>query len=104
LFSDFPANGGEIISLAVVRGRVQDRLFVNNLSGRKADIPETGPVGDVLPIPDAMFDLKVAGREQEWLVRNGLALDWPRYSESKYSAAQRDAAHTGRRPRLWAGS
>src|SRR3981189_1578772 len=30
-----------------------------------------------------------------WLVRNGLALDWPQYSKGKYDAAQRDAEHSG---------
>ncbi|MEH2560651.1 thermonuclease family protein [Bradyrhizobium sp. AZCC 2289] len=38
----------------------------------------------------------------EWLVRNGLALDWPQYSKGKYAAAQRDAEHAGRG--MWAGS
>jgi endonuclease YncB( thermonuclease family) len=38
----------------------------------------------------------------EWLVRNGLALDWPQYSKGKYDAAQRDAEHAGRG--MWAGS
>jgi endonuclease YncB( thermonuclease family) len=38
----------------------------------------------------------------EWLVRNGLALDWPQYSRGKYDAAQRDADHAGRG--IWAGS
>jgi endonuclease YncB( thermonuclease family) len=38
----------------------------------------------------------------EWLVRSGLALDWPQYSKGKYAAAQRDAEHAGRG--LWAGS
>jgi endonuclease YncB( thermonuclease family) len=28
-----------------------------------------------------------------WLVRNGLALDWPIYSNGKYGAAQREAEH-----------
>jgi endonuclease YncB( thermonuclease family) len=37
-----------------------------------------------------------------WLVRNGLALDWPTYSKGKYDKAQRDAEHAGRR--MWAGS
>jgi endonuclease YncB( thermonuclease family) len=32
----------------------------------------------------------------EWLVRNGLALDWPQYSKGKYDAAQRDAERAGR--------
>jgi endonuclease YncB( thermonuclease family) len=31
----------------------------------------------------------------EWLVRNGLALDWPTYSKGKYDRAQRDAEHGG---------
>jgi endonuclease YncB( thermonuclease family) len=38
----------------------------------------------------------------EWLVRNGLALDWPRYSKRKYDAAQRDAEQVGRG--MWKGS
>src|SRR5580704_11642016 len=32
----------------------------------------------------------------EWLVRNGLALDWPQYSKGKYDAVQRGAEHAGR--------
>jgi endonuclease YncB( thermonuclease family) len=38
----------------------------------------------------------------EWLVRNGLALDWPTYSKGKYDKAQRNADHAGRG--MWAGS
>jgi endonuclease YncB( thermonuclease family) len=38
----------------------------------------------------------------EWLVRNGLALDWPQYSKGKFDAIQRDAEHAGRG--MWAGS
>jgi endonuclease YncB( thermonuclease family) len=38
----------------------------------------------------------------EWLVRSGLALDWPQYSKGKYAAAERDAEHVGRG--IWAGS
>ena len=38
----------------------------------------------------------------DWLVSNGLALDWPRYSKGKYGKAQLDADHAGRG--LWAGS
>jgi endonuclease YncB( thermonuclease family) len=38
----------------------------------------------------------------EWLVRNGLALDWPQYSKGKYNEAQHDAEHAGRG--IWAGS
>jgi endonuclease YncB( thermonuclease family) len=38
----------------------------------------------------------------EWLVRNGLALDWPTYSKGKYDVAQRDAEHAGRG--IWVGS
>jgi endonuclease YncB( thermonuclease family) len=37
-----------------------------------------------------------------WLVLNGLALDWPTYSKGKYAKAQRDAEHAGRG--MWAGS
>jgi endonuclease YncB( thermonuclease family) len=38
----------------------------------------------------------------DWLVRNGLALDWPQYSKGKYDRAQRDAEHAGRG--IWEGS
>lgn len=38
----------------------------------------------------------------EWLVRNGLALDWPRFSKGRYEAAQRDAERVGRG--IWKGS
>jgi endonuclease YncB( thermonuclease family) len=38
----------------------------------------------------------------EWLVRNGLALDWPQYSKGKYDAAQREAERTGKG--IWKGS
>jgi len=38
----------------------------------------------------------------EWLVRNGLALDWPRYSHSQYSPAQ-DSARHGEKG-IWAGT
>ena len=45
----------------------------------------------------------VAGRDlAEWLVRNGLALDWPQYSKGKYHEAQREAERTGQG--LWKGS
>jgi endonuclease YncB( thermonuclease family) len=37
-----------------------------------------------------------------WLVRNGLALDWPQYSKGLYDKVQQEAEHTGRG--LWAGS
>ena len=32
----------------------------------------------------------------EWLVRNGLALNWPQYSKGKLDAIQREAKHAGR--------
>jgi endonuclease YncB( thermonuclease family) len=32
----------------------------------------------------------------EWLVRKGLALDWPQYSKGRYDSAQRDAERAGR--------
>jgi hypothetical protein len=35
----------------------------------------------------------------DWLVRNGLALDWPTYSKGKYGGAQRDAEHATCRAR-----
>jgi endonuclease YncB( thermonuclease family) len=38
----------------------------------------------------------------DWLVRNGLAVDWPQYSKGKFAAIQREAEHTGRG--MWAGS
>lgn len=38
----------------------------------------------------------------EWLVRSGLALDWPRYSRGRYSAAQETANRAGRG--IWAGT
>jgi endonuclease YncB( thermonuclease family) len=37
-----------------------------------------------------------------WLVRNGLALDWPEYSKGRYDAAQSDAERAGRG--MWKGS
>jgi endonuclease YncB( thermonuclease family) len=38
----------------------------------------------------------------DWLVRSGLALDWPQYSKGKYGVAQQDAEHAGRG--IWKGS
>jgi endonuclease YncB( thermonuclease family) len=38
----------------------------------------------------------------DWLVRNGLALDWPQYSKREYESAQGDAEQAGRG--MWAGS
>jgi endonuclease YncB( thermonuclease family) len=38
----------------------------------------------------------------DWLVRNGLALDWPQYSKRKYESAQGDAEQAWRG--MWAGS
>ncbi|MGY4282007.1 endonuclease YncB(thermonuclease family) [Bradyrhizobium sp. LM2.7] len=38
----------------------------------------------------------------EWLVYNGLALDWPQYSKGRYHETQREAERTGRG--LWKGS
>ena len=37
-----------------------------------------------------------------WLVRNGLALDWPEYSKRKYDETQREAEQAGRG--IWKGS
>jgi len=46
---------------------------------------------------------KVAGIDLgDWLVRNGLALDWPRYSSGKYGAVQQEAEQAGRG--MWKGS
>jgi endonuclease YncB( thermonuclease family) len=48
-------------------------------------------------------DRSVGGADLgEWLVRNGLALDWPQYSKGKYASAQREADRSGRG--MWAGS
>jgi endonuclease YncB( thermonuclease family) len=45
----------------------------------------------------------VAGADLgNWLVRNGLALDWPQYSKRKHDAAQHEADRAGRG--MWAGS
>jgi endonuclease YncB( thermonuclease family) len=38
----------------------------------------------------------------EWLVKEGLALDWPDYSNGKYGAVQREAEQAGRG--IWKGS
>jgi endonuclease YncB( thermonuclease family) len=38
----------------------------------------------------------------DWLVRSGLALDWPQYSKGKYGAAQQAAEQAGRG--IWKGS
>src|SRR3979490_1669642 len=45
----------------------------------------------------------VAGADiGEWLVHNGLALDWPQYSKGKYASAPRAGDRSGRG--MWAGS
>nr|WP_084810567.1 thermonuclease family protein [Bradyrhizobium sp. NAS80.1] len=38
----------------------------------------------------------------DWLVTNGLALDWPRYSKGRYTTAEREAQKSARG--IWAGS
>jgi endonuclease YncB( thermonuclease family) len=38
----------------------------------------------------------------QWLVSNGLALDWPNYSHGMYDKNQREAEHAGRG--IWSGS
>jgi endonuclease YncB( thermonuclease family) len=38
----------------------------------------------------------------EWLVRNGLAIDWPKYSKGKFDAIRHEAEHAGRG--IWTGS
>jgi endonuclease YncB( thermonuclease family) len=38
----------------------------------------------------------------QWLVSNGLALDWPNYSRGMYGKNQREAEHAGRG--MWSGS
>jgi endonuclease YncB( thermonuclease family) len=37
-----------------------------------------------------------------WLVGNGFAFDWPRYSSGKYAGAQKEAERAGRG--IWSGS
>ena len=37
-----------------------------------------------------------------WLVRSGLAFDWPRYSNGKYAAVQKEAEHAG--VGMWSGT
>lgn len=45
---------------------------------------------------DGVATCSVGGADLgEWLVRNGLALDWPQYSKGKYASAQRDANRSG---------
>jgi endonuclease YncB( thermonuclease family) len=45
----------------------------------------------------------VAGTDiADWLVRNGLALDWPTYSKGAYAAAQAEAKREGRG--MWGGT
>lgn len=38
----------------------------------------------------------------DWLVSNGLALDWPKFSRGRYGQSQRDAQNAGRG--MWSGS
>ena len=38
----------------------------------------------------------------DWMVRQGLALDWPKYSKGDYAAAQSEAQRAGRG--MWSGS
>ena len=38
----------------------------------------------------------------DWLARQGLALDWPRYSHGRYSEAQNEACRSERG--MWSGS
>ncbi|MCK1350582.1 thermonuclease family protein [Bradyrhizobium sp. CW7] len=54
------------------------------------------------PYDRTVATCSVANRDlAEWLVRNGLALDWPQYSKGRYREAQRAAEHTGQG--LWKG-
>jgi endonuclease YncB( thermonuclease family) len=55
------------------------------------------------PYGRTVASCSVSGTDlSEWLVRGGLALDWPQYSKGKYNAAQRDAERAGRG--IWKGS
>jgi endonuclease YncB( thermonuclease family) len=45
----------------------------------------------------------VGGKDiADWLLRNGLALDWPQYSKGGYAAAQAEAKREQRG--MWSGS
>jgi endonuclease YncB( thermonuclease family) len=51
----------------------------------------------------AVASCEVGGVDlSEWLVRNGLALDWPQYSHGKFRAAQNEAEQVERG--MWVGS
>ncbi|MDA9466554.1 thermonuclease family protein [Bradyrhizobium sp. CCBAU 53415] len=51
----------------------------------------------------AVATCSVSGADlADWLVRNGYALDWRRYSGGRYNAAQREASRAERG--IWAGS
>jgi endonuclease YncB( thermonuclease family) len=55
------------------------------------------------PYGRAVATCSVGGTDLgEWLVRKGLALDWPQYSKGRYGGAQRDAERAGRG--IWKGS
>jgi endonuclease YncB( thermonuclease family) len=46
----------------------------------------------VAHVSDTMPQSRTGGVDlAEWLVRSGLALDWPQYSKSAYAAAQLEA-------------
>src|SRR6266404_3926190 len=72
---------------AFISGRINSALFAKDVDqfGRR--------------VASCTLDATDLG---EWLVVQGLALDWPRYSGGRYSAPQREAERAGRG--LWAGS
>ena len=53
-------------------------------------------IGVVLPYVLSGDDLG------EWILRAGLAFDWPRYSSGKYAGAQKEAERAERG--VWVGS
>ncbi|MDT4740353.1 thermonuclease family protein [Bradyrhizobium sp. WYCCWR 12699] len=64
---------------------------------------ESGRAGADDPCGRTVATCSVEGRDLgEWLVRNGLALDWLQYSKGRYHEAQREAKRAVRG--LWTGS
>jgi endonuclease YncB( thermonuclease family) len=64
--------------------------------GSCGDAADRGPPSDIAICSAGGTDLG------EWLVRKGLALDWPQYSKGRYGSTQRDAEHAG--GGMWKGS
>src|ERR1700675_6169 len=63
--------------------------------GHEASFDQTRPLRDLYP-GRTVATCSVGGVDLgEWLVRNGLALDWPQYSRGHYGGFQREAEHAG---------